>query len=120
MVGIVTKIGYEVQAMNGEEMPDGLSYPDQILFLELRLLYGQYRKGEVSRETAVREKRKLLSEYKNNQFRAYMGAAWCDLVRRTELTRAEFRKNPCIENAIMLVNAIEGGKNENHDDRKPG
>ena len=38
--GIVLQ--WEKDAMAGLEMPDGLSYPDQILYLELRMLYNQY------------------------------------------------------------------------------
>ena len=32
-------ISYEKDAMIGKEMPKGMEYPDQILYLQLRLLY---------------------------------------------------------------------------------
>ena len=54
---------YEQQAMNGAEMPEKLEYPDQILYLSLRMLYAQLKQGIVDRPTAVREKKKLMQEY---------------------------------------------------------
>lgn len=40
---------WERQAMNGDEMPDGLGYPEQILYLSLRLLYKSLRQGVIER-----------------------------------------------------------------------
>jgi len=34
------------------------------LYLSFRMLYAQLRQGVIDRDTAVREKRKLLKEYK--------------------------------------------------------
>lgn len=45
--GIV--LPWEKDAMAGLEMPDGLSYPDQILYLELRILYHQYFQKVIDR-----------------------------------------------------------------------
>jgi hypothetical protein len=56
--GIV--LPWENDAMAGLEMPNGLSYPDQILYLGLRMLYAQYFKKAIDRETATKEKKKLL------------------------------------------------------------
>ena len=33
-----------------------------------------------------------------------------DIIRRTELARADFRKNPTVENGWNLLNACEGRK----------
>ena len=49
------ELPYEKIAMAGGEMPEGLEYPDQILFLELRLLYDSYKRKLIDRETATRE-----------------------------------------------------------------
>lgn len=99
---------WEKDAMAGLEMPDGLSYPDQILYLSLRMLYAQYFKKIIDRETATKEKKKLLDEYRCYQFREEMGKEWVEVIRLTELTRAEYRKNPCHENAMKLIEIIEG------------
>ena len=69
--GIV--LPWEKDAMAGMEMPDGLSYPDQILYLGLRMLYRQYYQKIIGRETAVREKKKMIEQYKDLKFREKMG-----------------------------------------------
>lgn len=99
---------YEKAAMEGAEMPDGLEYPDQILFLELRMLYEQFRRGYLDRETARKEKKKLLEVYRVHQFSDQMGKEWTRQIRRTELARAAYRKERTLENADRLLAAIEG------------
>ena len=106
--GIV--LPWEKDAMAGLEMPDGLSYPDQILYLSLRMLYAQYFKKVIDRETATKEKKKLLDEYKCYQNRYQMGNEWVEIIRLTELARAEYRKDPRHENAMKLIEIIEGKK----------
>lgn len=101
---------WEKDAMAGLEMPDGLSYPDQILYLSLRMLYRQYYQKTIDRETATKEKKKLLDEYKVYQFREELEKQWVEIIRLTELARAEYRKNPCHENAMKLIDIIEGKK----------
>ena len=104
--GIV--LPWEKDAMAGIEMPNGLSYPDQILYLELRMLYNQYYQKVIDRDTATKEKKKLLDEYRVNQFREEMGKQWVEVTRLTELARSDYRKNPCHENAMKLIEIIEG------------
>ena len=101
---------WEKDAMAGLEMPDGLSYPDQILYLSLRMLYRQYYQKIIDRETATKEKKKLLDEYKIYQFREELEKQWVEIIRLTELARAEYRKKPCHENAMKLIDIIEGKK----------
>lgn len=101
---------WEQKAIRGEEMPTGLEYPDQVLFLSLRMLYAQKRADLIDRETAIREKKKLLDEYRDYKYREQMGEEWVEVIKQTELARAEFRKNPSIETASKLVDIIEGRK----------
>lgn len=101
---------YETDAMAGLEMPNGLSYPDQVLYLELRLLYRQYYQKIIDRETAVKEKKKMIEQYKDLKFREKMGDHWVEIIRLTELATSEYRKNPCHENAMKLVRILEGRK----------
>lgn len=101
-------LAYERDAMAGKEMPGGLDYPDQILYLQLRLLYDQYRRGIITKETAVVEKKKLLDTYRQHQFVDNMGKEWVEQIKLTELARAEYRKNRTLENADKLVLLIEG------------
>ena len=106
--GIV--LPYEKDAMAGAEIPDGLSYPDQVLYLELRLLYRQYYQKFIDRDTAVREKKKMIEQYKDLKFREKMGDHWVEIIRLTELAASEYRKNPCHENAMKLIRILEGRK----------
>lgn len=106
--GIV--LPWEKDAMAGLEMPDGLSYPDQILYLSLRMLYAQYFKKLIDRETATKEKKKLLDEYRVYQYREEMGKQWVGVIRLTDLARCDYKKNRTLENADRLIEIIEGKK----------
>jgi hypothetical protein len=101
---------WEQQAIRGEEIPTGLEYPDQVLFLSLRMLYAQKRAGAIDRETAISEKKKLLDQYRIYKFRDDMEKQWVRMVKDTEILRAEYRKNPTVDNGMKLIAAIEGGK----------
>lgn len=104
------ELPYEKIAMAGGEMPNGLEYPDQILFLELRLLYESYKRKLIDREVATREKVELLRTYEAHKIVDGCGKEWVDQIKRTELARAEYRKNKTIENADKLLACVEGGK----------
>lgn len=100
----------ERQAMNGDEMPNGLGYPEQILYLSLRLLYKSLRLGAIERPTAIKEKKQLMDEYRVYKFREKMGEEWVEVTKNTELARAAYRKNPTHENGMLLIEIIEGRK----------
>lgn len=104
------ELPYEKIAMAGGEMPKGLEYPDQILFMELRLLYESYKRKLIDRDAATREKVELLRTYEAHKIVDKMGKEWVDQIKRTELARAEYRKNKTIENADKLLVCVEGGK----------
>lgn len=104
------ELPYEKIAMAGGEMPNGLEYPDQILFLELRLLYDSYKRKLIDRDAATREKVELLRTYEAHKIVDKMGKEWVDQIKRTELARAEYRKDKTIENADKLLACVEGGK----------
>lgn len=101
---------WEKDAMAGLEMPDGLSYPDQILYLELRMLYHQYFQKVIDRETATKEKKKFLDEYRCLKFREEMGNQWVEVIRLTDLARCDYKKNRTLKNADRLIEIIEGKK----------
>lgn len=102
------ELPYEKTAMSGGEMPNGLEYPDQILFLELRLLYDSYKRKLIDRDTATQEKVELLRTYEAHKIVDKMGKEWVEQIRRTELARAEYRKDKTIENADKLLACVEG------------
>jgi hypothetical protein len=96
----------ELMAKDGNEMPDGLEYPDQIMYMSLRMLYAQLKIGVINRETAIREKKQLVREYECYVFQHEMGKEWVQVIKNTELARAEYMKNRTMENADRLASAI--------------
>ena len=104
------ELPYEKIAMAGGEMPRDMEYPDQILFLELRLLYDTYKRRLIDRDSATQEKVELLRTYEAHKIVDKMGKEWVDQIKRTELARAEYRKNRTLENADKLLSCVEGGK----------
>ena len=102
------ELPYEKIAMAGGEMPKGMEYPDQILFLELRLLYDSYKRKLIDRDAATQEKAELLRVYEAHKIVDRMGKEWVDQIKRTELARAAYRKDKTIENADKLVACVEG------------
>ena len=102
------ELPYEKIAMAGGEMPKDMEYPDQILFLELRLLYDSYKRKLIDRDAATQEKVELLRTYEAHKIVDRMGKEWVDQIKRTELARAEYRKNKTIENADKLLACVEG------------
>ena len=100
---------YERQAKDGDEMPEGLDYPEQVAYLCFRMLYAQLRMGIIDRDTAVREKRKLLREYEQYKFLDGLSKERWLQIKETEIARAEYRKCRTLENADLLLIAIDGG-----------
>jgi hypothetical protein len=109
---------YERQAMAGEEMPDGLRFAGQHYYLGLRMLYHQYKQGVIDRETATREKRQLLKTYEYDLMWEEIADGFIQQRNNSETARADYRKNPCHENAIKIIESIEGIKWQG--DRKGG
>lgn len=102
------ELPYEKIAMQGGEMPEGLTLTDQNMFLSLRSLYDNYRKGIVDRDTAIREKNRLIIEYKSSVLIDMVCRGWADQIKQTEMARAEYRKNRTLENADKLLASVEG------------
>lgn len=99
---------YEQAAIRGEEMPKGLDYPDQILFILLRDLYDRFRSGKIEKEAARKEKMQYLGEYRGYKQNWEMGQHWAHVLIKADLARAEYKKNPTIENANRLVAVLDG------------
>lgn len=105
---VLPQLAFERIAMAGGEMPDDLEWFDRQLFLMLRTLYWQYKQGIVDRETASREKRKLL---KDRDFQLFQDNFTKDIAKKimeTEKARQAYRKNRTLENADAIILAFEG------------
>jgi hypothetical protein len=102
------ELPYERIAMAGGEMPDNLEWYDRQIFLQLRMLYYQFKQGIVDRETASREKRKLL---KDRDFQLFQDNFTKDIAKKimdTDAARSEYRRNRTLENADAIIFAFEG------------
>lgn len=97
--------------MNGDPMPDGLNSPEQTMYLQLRMLYHQYRNGFVSREQAKEEKRLLCIEFEKNQHKEKVYRYWVEQTKRTEAAKVAYLKDKTIENADKLVRVLDGETN---------
>ena len=100
------ELPYERIAMAGGEIPDGLEYYDRQMFLSLRMLYHQYKTGIVDRDTATREKRKLLDDYDFKKWQEKFTANIAETIMNTEKARSEYRKNRTLENADAIILAF--------------
>jgi hypothetical protein len=104
----VVEFPYEMQAIRGEEMPDGLSFVEQEVYQSFRMLYAQYKMKILDRETASREKQKILREYVSGMLVEKIGRDFADKHRATEAARIAYRKNRTLENADAIILAFEG------------
>lgn len=102
------ELPYERIAMAGGEMPDGLEWFDRTLFLQLRMLYHQHKTGIVDRETASREKRRLLIDRDFQIFQDNYTKDVAKMISKTEGARQTYRKNRTLENADAIILAFEG------------
>lgn len=106
----MVEIEYERKAMNGEAMPEGLGWPDQVLYLQLRMLYDQYKKGIVSRDAAAKEKHQMVEEYKLHRSLDALQTHTDNMWKQIEITAHDYAKNPSVETADKLFEAIYGVK----------
>ncbi len=81
-------------AFNGAELPKGLRFPEQLLFLRLRCLYAYARQIQMDPEQGKREKQEIVTEYLGHlsQQILYMGCA--ELWKSCEAAASEIRKDP--------------------------
>jgi hypothetical protein len=102
------ELPYERIAMAGGEMPEDLEWYDRQMFLMLRTLYWQYKQGVVDRDTASKEKVKLLQDYGLKKFQENLTKDIAKRVMETEQARQAYRKNRTLENADAIILAFEG------------
>lgn len=104
----MVELPYERIAMAGGEMPGDLEWYDRQMFLCLRMLYSQFKQGIVDRETAQREKAKLLQDYELKKFQEDFTKDISKTIMETDVARSEYRKNRTLENADAIIFAFEG------------
>ena len=103
---------WEREAMQGAEMPDGLSIHDQMAYTSLRTLYHNFHEKWLDRRTASAEKRRILAAWdkakRTAEFERKLAFFQAQMYKDTELAKAAVRKDPSPENAIRLCNVLDG------------
>lgn len=103
---------WEREAMQGAEMPDGLSMYDQMAYISLRTLYHDYREKRLDRRTASAEKRRIFAAWdkakRTAEFERKLAFFHARLYKDTEMVKTAVRKDPSPENAIRLCNVLDG------------
>lgn len=101
----------ERAAMHGDELPDDLSSPDQLLYLQFRELYRQFREGIVTKEQAKTEKGKLLASHELARFYydSYIETAKMRNRVGAQLTELEKCRCPACIKAIRLFDGRDKG-----------
>lgn len=99
---------YEKDAMMMREMPDGIDFPDKVMYLSLRLLYSHFKNGMIGEQQAISEKRKLIKDYDLLRFEYDTSMRWVKCLHQLEASATDFRKNRTIENANKMLTALDG------------
>lgn len=103
---------WEREAMQGAEMPDGLSIHDQMAYISLRTLYHDYHEKRLDRAMASAEKWRIVGAWQRAkdtaEFQRKLAFFSARVFKDTEAAKTAVRKNPSPENAIRLCNVIDG------------
>lgn len=93
-------------------MPDGLSGPEQLLFLALRQIYWQLRNRMITRDAAIREKQKLVREYQKYSLQYSMWLDGVSYYKKCEMAASEVRKDKTLmenDKVIALIKSMYKG-----------
>lgn len=102
-------------AFNGAEMPKGLHFPEQLLFLRFRCLYAYARQIHMDPAQGKREKEEIITEYMGNLVHYILFLGSSERYKATEAAAAEIRKDPEVYNlpkVRALMVAIYGKVDE--------
>lgn len=98
--------------MHGEELPDGLSLPDQMAYTCLRHIYAMYYSKTISRDRAAAEKQRVRRAWQSMSeqidYESKLALQRAQILRDTETAKTACRKDPSPENALRLCNALDG------------
>lgn len=98
--------------MRGEELPEGLSLPDQMAYTCLRQIYASYYSKTISRGRAAAEKQRVRLQWDQLVSEMELGrkltAYHVLVIRGSEAAKAACRKDPTPENALQLCNVLGG------------
>lgn len=95
-------------AFQGAEMPKGLGFPEQLLFLRFRFLYAYARQIQMDPAQGRREKEEIVTEYLGHLTNHILYLGCNELWRNAEAAANEIRKDPELYNndkvrALMIA-----------------
>lgn len=103
---------YETEAARGEPIPENLPLADIQCYTSLRNLYQFYYSGRISKDDAKTDKQKILSEWdkqkRQEEYSLRLSKHTAERTKQVELTVAECRKNPTVENLKKLLAILDG------------
>lgn len=106
------KFPWERQAMDGAEMPDGLSLEEQLAYQALAHLYGRYNKKLISRERGSAEKGKIVHALDCRKQKADMSRKLAEhhtkLLKDLEGAASDYAKNRTLEAADRMYQVVYG------------
>lgn len=107
---------WEPDAMAEKPMPDGLGLFDQAAYTAVRNLYAAHHRENLDRETASAEKKMVKRKYdqaiEREKFSSKMNIYYIKLHMQAEKAMIAVRKNPTPENALLLVDILDGIEKE--------
>lgn len=106
------KFSWERQAMDGEEMPDGLPLEEQLAYQALAHLYGRYRMKLIDRERGSAEKGKIAHALSCSKSKESMNRRLAEhhaqLVKNLEGAANDYAKSRTLEAADRMYQAVYG------------
>lgn len=112
-----TELPFERAAMRGDEMPGGLLLSEQKVFIALRSLYAAYRRGEIDRERASKEKQMLIRQMEHEIKIDKLNAQIAQLWKRIENAARKYTMNPTRKTADAFHAAVYGLPDDWRNDR---
>lgn len=100
--------------MENKPLPKGLDLADSLLYLGLKSIYAEYRKGNISRKQGGEEKETLLYNHaKAKSELEFLSRQALELNERIKTAKENYETNRTLENADKFYKALYNqlGKN---------
>ena len=106
----------EDRAYRGQEMPDGLNAPEQMLFQAFRWLYAYAKLVKMPPDRGRREKQALLREFDKRQCQTeHLEKTWA-MWKQIEAAANRYGRERTLEHADAFVRAVYGAGVKKNDE----
>lgn len=85
----------ETLAAQNQGLPDGLTQPEQLIFLALRYLHNEYKQGRIDKNQAAVDKMKLLKEFEVAKLHYDMYSKTAAMRNRLRMQLSKININGC-------------------------